>query len=66
MPAKRPARPREGGAGPAVGRGEYQLLLEVERYESLAEEMEELGVGTLDEVRQKIQELHRRIDDQER
>ena len=42
--------------------GEYALMLEVERYESLAEEMEELGVSTLEEVRRKILALHQRLD----
>ena len=44
---------------------EYGLLLQVERYESLAEEMEELGVTTLEEVRRAIAELHRRLDAEE-
>jgi len=37
---------------------EYDLTLHLERLESLEEDMEELGVTTLAEVRQRIQELH--------
>ena len=41
---------------------EYDSLLQLERLESLEEDMIELGVTTLDEVRQRIAALHREID----
>jgi hypothetical protein len=41
---------------------EYDALLQLERLESLEEDMTELGVTTLDEVRQRIADLHREID----
>ena len=40
---------------------EYDLTLHLERLESLEEEMEELGVTTLEEVRQRITELHEQL-----
>lgn len=70
MPNKRAPREQPSSStAPAsratAGRAEYDLMLLVERYESLAEDMEELGVATRDEVRAKIAELHRRLDAQE-
>jgi hypothetical protein len=44
---------------------EYDLMLALERLESLEEDMVDLGVSTLDEVRQRIAALHRQLDDQE-
>ncbi len=41
---------------------EYDAMLHLERLESLEEEMQELGVTTLDEVRRRIEELHRQMD----
>jgi hypothetical protein len=41
---------------------EYDALLQLERLESLEEDMTELGVTTLDEVRQRIADLHSEID----
>lgn len=41
---------------------EYDTMLILERLESLEEEMAELGVSTLDEVRARIAELHRKLD----
>lgn len=41
---------------------EYDTMLRLERLESLEEEMQELGVTTLDEVRRRIEELHRQMD----
>lgn len=38
--------------------GEYDALMQLERLESLEEEMQELGVSTLDELRARIRELH--------
>ena len=43
---------------------EYDTLLRLERLESLEEEMLDLGVTTLDEVRRRIAELHRALDDE--
>ena len=41
---------------------EYDSLLQLERLESLEEDMVELGVTTLEEVRQRIATLHREVD----
>jgi hypothetical protein len=41
---------------------EYDSLLQLERLESLEEDMLELGVTTLEEVRQRIAALHREVD----
>lgn len=59
--------PGTNGAGkpkatPKAAGGLYALLQEVERLESLAEDMEELGVATLADVRNKIAELHKSVD----
>jgi hypothetical protein len=43
-------------------RQEYDLLLLVERLESLVEEMDDLGVTTRIEAEAKIAELHERLD----
>ncbi len=40
---------------------EYDAIALLDELESLEEEMEELGVTTLDEVRQRIRELHERL-----
>jgi hypothetical protein len=44
---------------------EYDTMLVLERLESLEEEMQELGVKTLDEVRRRIAELHRQLDEEQ-
>ncbi len=41
---------------------EYALLRRLEALESVREEMEELGVRTIDDVSQAIVELHQRLD----
>lgn len=41
---------------------EYALMLELEQLESLEEDMEELGVKTLEEIRQRIAALHQQLD----
>ncbi len=41
---------------------EYKLMFELERLESLREDMEELGVKSLAEVEARIAELHIRLD----
>ncbi|MBF6590675.1 MAG: hypothetical protein IVW57_09110 [Ktedonobacterales bacterium] len=45
---------------------EYDTLLRLERLESVEEEMMELGITTLEEVRQRIADLHRELDERER
>jgi hypothetical protein len=41
---------------------EYDDMELLERLETLREDMEELGVITLDEVIQRIEELHQQLD----
>ncbi len=41
---------------------EYEEMELLERLETLREDMEDLGVTTLAEVNQRIEELHRRLD----
>lgn len=41
---------------------EYDTMLELERLESLDEDMTDLGVTTLDEVRRRIADLHKQLD----
>lgn len=41
---------------------EYDTLMQLERLESLEEEMMEMRVTTLEEVRERIGELHRVLD----
>ena len=41
---------------------EYGAMIVLERLESLEEDMVDLGVTTLDEVRARIAELHRALD----
>ncbi|HLJ80544.1 MAG TPA: hypothetical protein VKT52_03585 [Ktedonobacterales bacterium] len=44
---------------------EYDMMLELERLESLEEDMTDLGVTTLEEVRQRIADLHKQLDAEE-
>lgn len=44
---------------------EYDMLMRLERLESLEEEMMEMGIASLDEVRQRIADLHRQLDEEE-
>lgn len=53
------ANEREEQAGTSE---EYELMLELERLESLREEMEELGISTTAELEAKIAALHRQMD----
>ncbi len=73
MPGKNGRGPRDTGnadafddndndVGEKAGGDEYDAMLLLDQLETLEEEMEELGVTTLDEVRQRIQELHRSLD----
>ena len=45
---------------------EYDAMLRLERLESLEEDMIDLNVHTLDEVRARIAELHRQMDSEGR
>lgn len=45
-----------------TGEDEYEDMELLERLETLREDMEDLGVSTLAEVIQRIDELHRRLD----
>ena len=42
---------------------EYDAMMLLDRLESLEEEMQELGVATLDELRARILELHAEMGD---
>jgi hypothetical protein len=60
---------RQGGSAsddpeedPAFDPREYGAMIVLERLESLEEDMVDLGVTTLDEVRARIAELHRALD----
>ncbi|MFI5273516.1 MAG: hypothetical protein ACHQ4H_10840 [Ktedonobacterales bacterium] len=55
----------ESLAGDAADPLEYDKMLRLERFESLEEEMEELGITTLEQLRAKIAELHRTLDEQQ-
>ena len=44
--------------------GEYNTLIELERLESLEEEMQELGVASLDDIRRRIAELNAQLDEE--
>lgn len=43
----------------------YELMLELDRLEELREDLEERGLRTLEDVEQRIAELHRQIDELE-
>ena len=45
-----------------MDREEYDEMELLERLEALREDMEDLGVSTLAEVIQRIEEMHRRLD----
>jgi hypothetical protein len=45
--------------------GEYDVMLELERLESLEEEMVEMKVTSLEELRERIGELHQQLDKQQ-
>lgn len=45
------------------GRTLHDLLLELDRLEEIREDLEELGLRTLDEVVARIDELNRQIDE---
>lgn len=70
MPAENGRKPSESAddqADPAsedFDPAEYDAMLQLERLESLEEEMIELGVTTLDEVRKRVAELHHAMDEE--
>ena len=43
---------------------EYNSLIELDRLESLEEEMTELGVSSLDDIRHRIAELNAQLDEE--
>jgi hypothetical protein len=57
LPATAKAKAPSGGDAEA-----YARLLALERLESLAEDMEELGVTSLDDLRRRIAALHSQLD----
>ena len=48
----------------AISEQEYDDMELLERLETLREDMEELGVTTLAELMQRIEEMHKRLDTQ--
>ncbi len=48
----------------AISEQEYDDMELLERLETLREDMEELGVTTLAELMQRIEEIHKRLDAQ--
>ena len=63
MAANRGAQRGRRSEPPSVGAAEYAALLRLERLDSLVEEMEELGVRTLDDAVREIGVLHRGMDE---
>jgi hypothetical protein len=59
------AEKHDGHDQPLGASEEYDLMLQLERLESLREELEELGVKTITELEQRIAELHRQMDEME-
>ncbi len=41
---------------------QYDLMMELDQLESLKEEMEELGVSTIDEIEARMRNLHQKLD----
>ncbi len=56
--------PNEEEGEEAMSEQEYDDLELLERLETLREDMEELGVTTLAELIQRIEEMHQRLDAQ--
>ena len=52
------------GDADAISEQEYDDMELLERLETLREDMEELGVTTLAELMQRIEEMHKRLDAQ--
>ena len=53
----------DGGSIEDLDNEEYDTMALLDQLESLEEEMEELGVTTLDELRQRIRDLHDKLGD---
>jgi hypothetical protein len=62
MPEARDPGPRRPRSPSAKEREEYDLLLLLERLESLVEEMDELGVASRAEVVARIAGIHSRLE----
>jgi len=62
MSDSREARERPPRSLSAKEREEYDLLLLLERLESLVEEMDELGIASRTEAEARIGELHERLE----
>ena len=45
---------------------EYELMMKLDEFETLKEEMEELGVSNLQEIDARIRELNLRLDNLQR
>lgn len=45
---------------------EYELMMKLDEFETLKEEMEELGVSNLQEIDARIRELNLRLDSLQR
>ena len=45
--------------------GNYDLMLHLERLETLKEDMEELGIRSIEELDRQIMEMHRQLDQTE-
>jgi hypothetical protein len=56
------AQPDDEALSGELEPGEYDAMLLLERLESLEEDMEELGVRTLEDVRRRIAELNDQLD----
>lgn len=44
------------------GDPEYNLMIELEQLESLREEMTEIGVGSIEDIDQRLEQLHKQLD----
>jgi hypothetical protein len=55
-------QPASSGMRDGTDESEYAVMELLERLETLREDMEDLGVTTLDEVSQRIEELHLKLD----
>jgi hypothetical protein len=51
--------------GKSDNNGHYNLMLHLERLESLQEDMEELGIDSLEALKRQIEEVHRQLDEAE-
>ncbi|HEX9038560.1 MAG TPA: hypothetical protein VF808_16370 [Ktedonobacterales bacterium] len=58
---RKPGPADDEGSIEDLNNEEYDTMALLDQLESLEEEMEELGVSTQDEVRQRIRDLHERL-----